>query len=146
MPMRAMETEAESGDKQRMIVKKLSIAVVDESKMIQKIMKDFLGDLGHAVQTFGSVPELCAETGIIGLDLIFLYPDTTREQSLKMISQTHELYPKTDIVVMRNPIELPVLENEAQDKVYAYLHKPFRLTDLELMVTRIAEKRESLEL
>lgn len=110
-----------------------------------KIINDFLSMLGHKVLIFTDLPEMKkGNPSEILADIVFFSPDSLEERSDDQIRKAHELYPGADIVVMTNGQKPLRFENAMDYGVFTYLNKPFKLGEVELIVARIAEKRESL--
>ena len=123
----------------------LIIVAVDENQVILKVLNDFLTDLGHQVYSYSCFETLKAKhPSTTPADIIFICPDLSDGHTREIITQTHKLHPQADIVVIRNNHGLLSFEDAISNKVFAYLSKPFKLGEVELMVTRIAEKRQQL--
>jgi len=119
----------------------MNIYVVDEEKIVVRVLCDFLSDLGYEVFPFYSVSELLksepAEPSSVDLIIIDL-GRLSQDGAIEVIRSTHERYPDTDIVIMSTV--LPYNEAISQ-RVYSYLRKPFRLEELELLLARLTQSR-----
>jgi DNA-binding NtrC family response regulator len=126
-------------------LKNLTIVAVDENQMILKVLNDFLKEFGHQVYTYCSFEELMDKhPPARPADIIFICPNHSAEHSRAIVNQTHQLHPQADIVIMRDNHGLLSFEDAISNNVFAYLSKPFRLGEVELMVRRITEKRDQL--
>lgn len=124
-------------------MKNLLVIAVDENQTTLKIINDFLSMLGHKVFIFTDLPELKKDNpSELPADVVIFSPDGMGEGTDDQIRKAHEMYPKADIVVLNNGQKPLRFENAMDYGVFTYLNKPFRLGELELIVARIAERRE----
>lgn len=128
--------------------RRLRMLIVDEELIVRKTLESFLNDLGHEVETFATISELLSASAgkpKAGVQVILLDPGSARLRGEAGIREIHERYPEADLVVMsgHNSI-LPLSEALAQG-VYAYLSKPIRLGELELLLIRWSESRGYLK-
>ena len=123
----------------------LVIVAVDENQVILKVLNDFLTDLGHRVYSYCGFEDLKAKhPSSTPVDIVFICPNLSDQHTKEVITQTHKIHPQADIVIIRNSHGLLSFEDAISNNVFAYLSKPFKLGEVELMVTRIGEKRQKL--
>jgi len=121
----------------------LVIVAVDENTVILKVLNDFLTQLGHQVYSYPGFEDLKSKhPSTKPADIIFICPDLSDQHTREVITQTHKLHPRADIVIIRNSHGLLSFNDAMANRVFAYLSKPFKLGEVELMVTRIGEKRQ----
>jgi DNA-binding NtrC family response regulator len=124
-------------------IKDMKIAVIDESPLTLKIITDFLADLGHEGSSFSSVIDLkekqSRNPGTV--DLILVGLEAPKVQDQLIINEINEQYPSADIVIMSGGESVLDSREAVSHRVYSYLKKPVRLAELELLITRVREKR-----
>ena len=76
-------------------------------------------------------------------DVIIVDLKMPKENGIKTVSEIHRRYPGSDIVVMSSI--LPFKE-AISNSVYSYLKKPVHLDELELILARISERHEGVDI
>lgn len=123
----------------------MRIYLVEEENIVKRIIRDFLTELGHEVVVINvpyNLPDSLSKN-LHPVDLIIMdFPATDRETTVRMIRELHERRPEIPFVLRASSVVLSA-DEAVQCGVYAYLHKPVRLAELELLLTRLSERRSS---
>lgn len=119
----------------------MKVLLIDHNPLVLKTIGDFLTDLGHEVHREDSNYHSSPDGNMGSPDLIIIDPASPRRQSLNIIRSVHELHPQADIVIMSDPEFTLDTPDAITQGVFSYLFKPVRLNELELLLTRVNEKR-----
>lgn len=118
----------------------MSICVIDEGQVTRDTLRAFLVDLGHEVVCAKHCEEFLGLTKDEDRDLdlfvvqLSLYPP----ERTKGLQRIRDRFPKTPLVVMTSNGNVLPCQEAVGLGVCAFLHKPIRLAELELMVHRFA--------
>ena len=116
------------------------VCLISEEPIVLSILQSFISDLGYRVFAFRSASDLLTEpsepVGIILIDL-----DLTGQKSIETIRAIHERFPDTYILVITSNGSVLPSEVALSNDVYAYVSKPVRLGELELLLARVSEKK-----
>ncbi len=117
----------------------MRIYLIDDEPIVLSTISGFLCDLGHSVT--------CA-TSAKGLDMIADQPHTDLvitdlrvpgSTGLKLIHRIRELLPETPIVVISgHRAALNKMRDVIEKEAYAFLYKPFSLSELEELLARLS--------
>ena len=124
----------------------MRIYLFDDEPIITITLQDFLSDLGHEVVSFGSTYELLdhLEKSPEPVDLIISDLHVPNGNGITLIREVHKRYPDISIMIIMGHDGPTLSTNEAISYgVYTYLHKPIRLSELELLLVRLSESRAS---
>ena len=127
-------------DELEMENRKLNIIIIDRQELVRKHLDSFLHDSGHQTLVHENLADLRQASRHPGpCDVVMIDPGPTQEGAEKAIAEVHAMFPRADILIMDHVI----LKSHyaLTHGVYAYLKKPIRLAELELLLARIAEKR-----
>jgi DNA-binding NtrC family response regulator len=121
-------------------VQSMQIIIFSNDSLLNEVLMDYLTDRGHRVTNFEAFPELNKMLQKNGSEPDLLLIDCNMEHVRKFIpiKQWHQSFPYIPIIFI-TPISgvLPVDEALTYG-VYAYLRKPVSLSELELLLNRIA--------
>lgn len=119
----------------------MRIYLVDDEPIVNKTLQEFLFELGHEIVSIRAAYELLGnlEKEPHPVDLIIADFCMTKGNAVTMIRKVHEQYPGIAIVLMTvGSLLLPTAEAISYG-VYAYLRKPIRLAELELLLARLSD-------
>jgi len=121
----------------------MKIVIVEEKPLISKMLYGFISDLGYEVLCFNSVSDFnkSRSRGSGPVDLIFIDPEMPKGQGLGIIKEIHELNLEADVIIISDGNNMIDPRQAINNGVYSYLNKPVRLAELELLITRVQEKR-----
>lgn len=121
----------------------MKILVVSEELILLKALGDFLKDLGHDVTGESSAARLeePEHQDASPMDLILVDTEAPKGKSSRIINRIHKLYPDADIIVISSTGANNPLSYSVSHRIFSYMKKPVRLADLELLITRVMERR-----
>jgi DNA-binding NtrC family response regulator len=127
--------------------KVMKILIMDGEELSLKILGDFLRDLGHEVVCLGTRSglldeKLCDDREPV--DVVIVDPETLSNDSLELIQEIHGRLEGADIVIMSHVKGALSYLNAISHGIYGYLTKPVHLSELELLLTRMNERRSAL--
>ena len=117
--------------------KTLRILVVDDEPLILMFFSRFLGKKA-LVKTASTAEEALDVIGEQPYDLCFLdvmLPGMTGLDAMKIIN---EQFPNTKVAIMTASSLDETLQKQVEDNAYAFIAKPFGISDIEGVVERVA--------
>jgi two-component system C4-dicarboxylate transport response regulator DctD len=118
------------------------IYLIDDEPIVLNTISGFLADLGHSVTCAASGESLDAIADEPVADLVITDLRLPEANGLTLIRRIHELLPNTPIVVISGHREaLLDLRDTVENYVHAFLQKPFSLSELEDLLTRLSKDR-----
>ena len=126
----------------------MRIYLVEEENVVRQIIRDFLTDLGHEVIVLDALDDLLdtLTTDPHPVDLVIVdLPTPKRDAIARGMREVHRHHPEIPLVVRVSGALLSA-DEAVQCGVCAYLHKPVRLAELELMLIRLSETRTGTSL
>lgn len=120
----------------------MKICIAGGDSLLTKTLKDFLTEIGCEVVFVKSASELPAslrkEPKPPGLALINL--NESKKTAGLFIEKVHKQFPRLPLILLTDD-RAPFRAKEAISLgIYGYLHKPFSLEELELMINQIIKK------
>ena len=120
----------------------MRIYLIDDEPIVLSTISGFLSDLGHSVTCATSAKGLDRIADQPGTDLVITDLRVPGSTGLKLIHRIRELLPETPIVVISgHRAALHKLRNVIEEEAYAFLHKPFSLSELENLLVRLSNER-----
>jgi DNA-binding NtrC family response regulator len=116
------------------------IYLIDDEPIVLSTISGFLSDLGHTVTCADSASGLDTIADLPDTDLVITDLRLPGSNGLKLIRQIRESLPDTPIVVISgHRAALNKLRDVIEREAYAFLHKPFSLTELEDLLTQLSD-------
>jgi DNA-binding NtrC family response regulator len=117
----------------------MRICIVDREAIVRQTLADFLEELGHQVSLFASHNEMveAAEDGYRA-QIVIMDEDLEREQ-LFWPQKLHQKLPQVPVVLMAILGGVLSAKEALDSGVIAILRKPFRMSELELLIS-VVEK------
>ena len=119
--------------------RQMRICLTGEESIVAQTFQSFLSDLGHEVVLVQSLHELLDHLASQPADLVITDLRTPGDNAL--MGEVHRKYPDVAIVIMTDGHPSLSAEEAIASGVYAYLHKPVSLAELEFLVVRSSERR-----
>ena len=126
----------------------MRIYLVDNDPFVTLVLQDFLSKLGHEAVAFDAADHLLdsLEENARLPDLVISDKCMAVRNGLKFLREAHRRLPGVHFLLImsngtngHNRAALPPDEAVALG-VYAYLHKPFELAELEFLLLRLSEQ------
>ena len=122
--------------------KKLKILFADDERSLQELMSNELPRLGHEVTVCPDGLTAVAALQMNNYDCILVDLDMPGLTGLEVIAKCKQMSPDTDAVVLTGKSSLETAVAALRHGAFDYLTKPYKLSDLDALLTRIAQKRE----
>lgn len=120
----------------------INIYLVDNEPIVTKTLQEFLNNLGYTVNSLNSINGLLdifkKEPKTIRLVIVDI--NIFRKNEAAIMCEVHQQYPDTYFVIVTDSPPNLSTEEAINYGVYGYLHKPIYLTELELLLIRLAER------
>jgi len=121
----------------------MDIAVIDTEPIVLSTLQDFLSDSGHRVEIFDSPEELTAGLACESkIDVVLVDPHMPGLSSLDLVRRIHSRTPQTPIIIMSGTHSTLSADDAVINGVFAYLRKPVRLAELEVLLVRVLERTQ----
>ena len=117
---------------------RMRICLVGEESIATQTLQEFLSDLGHNVISVRSSHELLDQLKFRSADVMIANLGMAGNDT--WIREVHRRYPEVAIVLMTTGHPSLSAEEALSYGVYAYLHKPISLAELELLLVRLSER------
>ena len=119
----------------------MRISVISDTPIIANTLENFLSDLGHEVNSLipTELPERLNES-LQDVNLAIL----SLSAGKSLIREIHASNPNIMILLLNNGSAIPA-EEALSYGVYGYLNKPIRLSELELLIVRLAQRLQQDE-
>jgi DNA-binding NtrC family response regulator len=125
-------------------VRWMQVFLIDDEPIVLQTLTSFLNDLGHTVTCSSSKDELEAIGNQTEADLVIADLRLPGLNGLKLIRRVHQLFPDTPIVVISgHRADLLSTQDAVECEVFAFLHKPFSLRELEFLLIRLEKEQKS---
>ena len=119
-------------------LRRLRVCIAGEESIVTQTLRGFLADLGHQVVAVSSPHELLDRLASHPVDLVIT--DLQMPGDIEPIREVHQQHPDVAVVMMTAGHPPLSMEEALSCGVYAYLHKPISLIELELLLVRLAER------
>jgi DNA-binding NtrC family response regulator len=120
-------------------IRQVRIYLIDDEPIVLSTISGFLSDLGHCVTCATSVKGLDKIAEQPATDLVITDLRVPGSTGLKLIRRIRELLPDTPIVVISgHRAALQNLRDVIEKEAYAFLYKPFSLSELEELLARLS--------
>ncbi len=120
----------------------MRIYLIDDEPIVLSTISGFLSDLGHSVTCATSARGLDRIADQPTTDLVITDLRVPGSTGLKLIRRIRELFPDTPIVVISgHRAAIHKLRDVIEEEAYAFLYKPFSLSELENLLARLSNDR-----
>lgn len=118
----------------------MRVLVADEQPIVRRTLVEFIADIGHRAEMAATGEEVFTLlAGGACADVLLADFRMPGRNGGRLIDQVHAEFPAVPIVLMSGLDSVLPAEEAISAGVYAYLRKPVRLSELQLLLVRIAE-------
>lgn len=123
----------------------MRIYLMDRNVLLCQTLREFLMDLGHDVSVASSFNDLLALMGQPHPegDLLLLGWAQVHGTLLRLLRDLHRRCANLPVVIVIDTEAILPVEEAVECGVYGYLRKPIRLAELELLLVRLADRRQA---
>ena len=122
--------------------KRLKLLFADDERSLQELMRQELPRLGHEVTVCPDGLTAAAALDRNTYDCILVDLDMPGLGGIEVIARAKQMSPDTEAVVLTGKSSLETAVAALRHGAFDYLTKPCRLSELEAVLDRVAEKRE----
>ncbi len=121
---------------------RLKLLFADDERSLQELMRLELPRLGHEVTVCPDGATALAALDRNVYDCILVDLDMPGASGLEVIARAKQLAPDTEAVILTGKSSLETAVAALRYGTFDYLTKPCKLSDLDVLLRRVAEKRE----
>ncbi len=126
------------------MISRTSILIVDDEPPQRSILSAYLRKQGHTVFEAGSAAEAITRMRQSSADILLTDFQMPGESGIELLGQTRALFPETTVVIMTAYGTIEGAVKAIRGGAYDYISKPIDLDALDLLIRRIAERRQLL--
>lgn len=119
----------------------MKLLFADDERSLQEVMRIELADMGHTVTVCPDGITALAALQHDTFDCLLVDLDMPGASGLEVIAAAKELHPEIDAVIMTGKSSLESVIDALRQGVADYLRKPCRLAEIEVVLQKIAERR-----
>jgi DNA-binding NtrC family response regulator len=123
-----------------MSAKKLRIMVLDDEPIVCKRLQPALEKLGYAVDTFTQSLEALHEIQETTYDIIITDLKMKGIDGMRFLQEAKKQHPATEVIVITGFATLDTAKESFQKGVFDFIAKPFKLSEIQEVVTKAADK------
>ncbi|MEA3285986.1 MAG: response regulator [Candidatus Marinimicrobia bacterium] len=119
---------------------KISILIVDDEEMIVTILINFLSEKGYAVTGINDPEEALELLKRSSFDIVFTDLMMPQINGMELVKEIRQQENDTQIIIFTGYASVDSAIDAVQQGVYDYIKKPFRLEDIDKILTHAIEK------
>ena len=123
-----------------MSAKKLRIMVLDDEPIVCKRLQPALEKLGYEVDTFTQSLEALHEIQDTVYDIIITDLKMKGIDGMRFLQEAKKQHPTTEVIVITGFATLDTAKESFQHGVFDFIAKPFKLSEIQEVVTKAAAK------
>ena len=123
-----------------MSAKKLKIMVLDDEPIVCKRLQPALEKLGFDVDTFTQSLEALHEIQGTTYDIIITDLKMKGIDGMRFLQEAKKTHPATEVIVITGFATLDTAKESFQKGVFDFIAKPFKLSEIQEVVTKAAAK------
>ncbi len=120
--------------------KKLRILVLDDEPIVCKRLQPALEKLGYEVVTFTQSPEAMHHIQQTAYDIIITDLKMKGIDGMQFLQEAKKRSPRTEVIVITGFATLETAKESFQKGVFDFIAKPFKLSEIQEVVTKAAAK------
>jgi DNA-binding NtrC family response regulator len=119
---------------------KLRIMVLDDEPIVCKRLQPALEKLGFEVDTFTQSLEALHEIQETTYDIIITDLKMKGIDGMRFLQEAKKQHPSTEVIVITGFATLDTAKESFQHGVFDFIAKPFKLSEIQEVVTKAASK------
>ena len=119
---------------------KLKIMVLDDEPIVCKRLQPALEKLGFEVDTFTQSLEALHEIQETTYDIIITDLKMKGIDGMRFLQEAKKQHPETEVIVITGFATLDTAKESFQHGVFDFIAKPFKLSEIQEVVTKAAAK------
>jgi DNA-binding NtrC family response regulator len=123
-----------------MSTSKLRIMVLDDEPIVCKRLQPALEKLGFEVDTFTQSPEALHQIQGTSYDIIITDLKMKGIDGMRFLQEAKKRHPATEVIVITGFATLETAKESFQKGVFDFSAKPFKLSEIQEVVTKAAAK------
>lgn len=123
-----------------MSAEKLKIMVLDDEPIVCKRLQPALEKLGYEVDTFTQSLEALHEIEETTYDIIITDLKMKGIDGMRFLQEAKKQHPATEVIVITGFATLDTAKESFQKGVFDFIAKPFKLSEIQEVVTKAAAK------
>ncbi len=120
--------------------KKLRILVLDDEPIVCKRLQPALEKLGYEVDTFTQSLEAMHQIQQTDYDIIITDLKIKGIDGMQFLQEAKKRSPRTEVIVITGFATLETAKESFQKGVFDFIAKPFKLSEIQEVVTKAAAK------
>ena len=120
--------------------KKLKIMVLDDEPIVCKRLQPALEKLGYEVDTFTQSLEALHQIQDNDYDIIITDLKMKGIDGMRFLQEAKKRHPETEVIVITGFATLETAKESFQKGVFDFIAKPFKLSEIQDVVTKAAAK------
>ena len=123
-----------------MTADKLKIMVLDDEPIVCKRLKPALEKQGYEVDTFTESTEAMEQIRRIDYDIIITDLKMKRIHGMQLLGEAKRRLPRTEVIVITGFATMETAKESFQQGVFDFIAKPFKLREIQSVVSRAEAK------
>jgi DNA-binding NtrC family response regulator len=123
-----------------MAMKRLKVMVLDDEPIVCKRLQPALEKLGYEVETFTQSIDALHEIQGKAYDIIITDLKMKGIDGMKFLQEAKKRHPQTEVIVITGFATLETAKESFQKGVFDFIAKPFKLSEIQKVVTQAAAK------
>ncbi|MCJ7818370.1 MAG: response regulator [Syntrophales bacterium] len=119
---------------------KLRILVLDDEPIVCKRLQPALEKLGFAVDTFTQSVEAMHQVQQSAYDIVITDLKMKEIDGMRFLEEVKKQRPQTEVIVITGFATMETAKQSFQKGVFDFIAKPFKLSEIQDVVTRAAAK------
>jgi len=119
---------------------KLRILVLDDEPIVCKRLQPALEKLGFAVDTFTQSVEAMHQVQQVSYDIVITDLKMKEIDGMRFLEEVKKQRPQTEVIVITGFATMETAKQSFQKGVFDFIAKPFKLSEIQDVVTRAAAK------
>lgn len=119
---------------------KLKVLVLDDEPIVCKRLQPALEKLGFAVDTFTQSVEAMHQVQQSAYDIVITDLKMKEIDGMRFLEEVKKQRPQTEVIVITGFATMETAKQSFQKGVFDFIAKPFKLSEIQDVVTRAAAK------